>query len=149
MTAPGIPVQTWQPWDDARSDGIQVDVSYQREEIGFFVANDGVVPILKQVARAAVLAIEDHGIAREHPPHDMRQPLRARAKHQMDMVGKQTPGETRRPSRRDQTRQAPNEVGSIVVAPKNLSLFDASHHDVVQHSWGVETRAARHGKPIA
>ena len=62
------------------------------------------------------------------------------------MVGEERPREYNEPGPVDDLRQAGNEVGAIRVVTKEQAPFDTPHHDVVQGSRGIETRATRHGR---
>jgi hypothetical protein len=53
-----------------------MDIAYQFGKIGVFLANDGFVPILKQMAMALMLELLAHGIACKDSPHEIGDTLR-------------------------------------------------------------------------
>jgi hypothetical protein len=47
-----------------------MNISYQFLKIGFFLAQDGLEPVLKQMAGSAIATVEGDGLSRQQTPHD-------------------------------------------------------------------------------
>lgn len=48
-----------------------MDVAHQLQQVLIFLAQDGLVTVLKQVPAAPVPQVETDGVARQKPPHDI------------------------------------------------------------------------------
>ena len=68
-----------------------MDVAYQFEQIGIPLAQDGFIPVLKQMPMAAVKGL---GIARQQTTHGCGDGHGAGFEQQVKMVGHQRPGVT-------------------------------------------------------
>jgi hypothetical protein len=66
VSAPSILIQSRQPLDNPRPQGIQVNVADQLQKVGFPLAEDRLEAVLKQLAAALVPPVELHGIAGKH-----------------------------------------------------------------------------------
>ena len=70
MAAVGIFVQLSDPGHNTGANRIEVDIADQLLQVGVFLADDGFVSILKQMAATFVTAIKAYRIARQEPSHD-------------------------------------------------------------------------------
>jgi len=52
------------------SEGIEVEVADELEQVGFLLTQDGLVPVLKEIAVAPVAPVEIGRISGEESPHD-------------------------------------------------------------------------------
>jgi hypothetical protein len=50
--------------------GIQMDIAHQLQQVRVFLAENGLVAVLKQMPAAPVPQVEAHGVTRQKPPHD-------------------------------------------------------------------------------
>jgi len=71
-----------------------VDVPDQFQEIGIFFADDGLVSVLEEMARAFMSFVEGNGIAGHEPSHNFAEWCEARAQKEVKMVRDQAPGIT-------------------------------------------------------
>jgi hypothetical protein len=62
MPGPGVSVEHLQCAEYLGSKGIEVDVPYQFQQVGFLFHQDGFVPILEEVASPLVAPIETPGV---------------------------------------------------------------------------------------
>jgi hypothetical protein len=72
VSGSGVTIQLVERADEFSPKRIQVDVADQLAEVCIFFAHDALVPVLEQMAVAAVAAIIVLGVAREKPPHQWR-----------------------------------------------------------------------------
>lgn len=70
VTAPGILVQLIERFDDMCAYRVEMDIPDQGEQVVFFVAKDGLVAVLEQVASSLVAAVEILGIPGQELAHD-------------------------------------------------------------------------------
>jgi hypothetical protein len=123
-----------------------MDIPHQRQQVEVLLAHKGVIPVLKEMSRAAVSAIERARVPGQQPPHQVRQAVGSRAQHEMKMIGQEAPRQTRGLGVRKQAGQATDKITAVVVAPENVALLNTPHHHMVHHSRSIETRPAWHGR---
>jgi hypothetical protein len=70
MAAPGVSVQLFYSLDHPGSHRIEMDIPDQNQEITILIAEDGFVPVFKQVAGSPVAAIVVLGIPGQLFSHD-------------------------------------------------------------------------------
>ena len=63
MAGPGIFVELLEILYQAGSQWIQMDVTNELQEVGVFLAHNGFVPVLEEVACAFVSFVEGHGVS--------------------------------------------------------------------------------------
>jgi hypothetical protein len=66
-----------------------VDVAHQLQQVRVFLAQYGLVPILKQVPASPVPQVEADGIARQKPPHDIGNRNKPVAEQKLKVIGHQ------------------------------------------------------------
>jgi len=66
-----------------------VDVAHQLQQVRVFLAQNGLVPILKQVPASPVPQVEADGIARQKPPHDIGNRNKPVAEQKLKVIGHQ------------------------------------------------------------
>ncbi len=80
--------------DQLGTQGVQVDIAHQFQQVAVFLAKDGLVSILKDMIMAAMAAIELTGLPREDPAHARTNWCGAGAQQKMGVVGHQGPCKT-------------------------------------------------------
>jgi hypothetical protein len=57
-------------FDETGAKGVEMNVTHQLEQIGFFLADDGFITVLKEVPGAAVAAVEGDRITGQQSAHE-------------------------------------------------------------------------------
>lgn len=70
MAAPRIAVEFFHVPNNARPQGVEMDVADEFEQIYLFFANDGLITVLKEVPGASMAKVEGDGVAGKQPPHE-------------------------------------------------------------------------------
>jgi hypothetical protein len=65
-----------------------MDISNQFQQIGIFLTEDGLVPVLEKLPVPPVPTIKGDGITGEKPPHHISDWMISGSKEKMDMIGK-------------------------------------------------------------
>ena len=92
MTCPRVAREGTQVVDNPRAKGIQVEIAHQLQEVDVFVDHDGFVPILEEVARPLMAAIELSGVPGQERAHAALQGASLGAHQKVGMVGQECPG---------------------------------------------------------
>ena len=122
-----------------------MEVADELEEVQLLLDDDGLVPVLKQVAGSLVPTIEGPGVPGEEGAHAPGQGAGARPDQEMEMVGQEGPCVDSWPPGLDQARQPAHEIIPIPVVPENRLPIETPGHHMVEDARGIETRAAWHG----
>jgi len=93
--------------------------------------------------------IEDHGIACQQAPHESGKLGRLGTKEQVEVVGEKRPGKAFGAGRDQQRGQAFNKQRFVVVIKKNIALFDATHHHMLEKAGDINTGCSWHGGEIS
>jgi hypothetical protein len=70
VPTPGIMVKRSHVFDETGAKGVEMNVTHQLEQIGFFLADDGFITVLKEVPGAAVAAVERDRVAGQQSAHE-------------------------------------------------------------------------------
>jgi hypothetical protein len=73
MATPRVSVQRTEVLPQSGPQGIEVEITHQLEQVRFFLAQDGLVAILKEIPVAAVAAVERPRVSGQDAAHDRRQ----------------------------------------------------------------------------
>jgi len=73
MTRPRTGAQGFDVVDQRRSDGVEVDVTNQLQEVGLLFDHDGLEAVLEEVAGAVVTSVGAERIAGKEPAHQSLQ----------------------------------------------------------------------------
>jgi len=114
-----------------------MDVTNQLQEVGVFLANNGFVSVLKEVAGAFVAFIESDGISGHEFPHDLAEGGRAGAQEQVKMIRDQGPRVTLGLGLFQNDGQAVEKGLAVFVVKEELAAFDATGHDVLKEAGGI------------
>ena len=114
-----------------------MDVAHQLQQVRVFLAQNGLVPILKQVPASPVPQVEADRVARQKPPHDIGNGNRPGAEQKMKVIGHQGPCKTAGLTVAQNTANPIQKIIAVAVVPENLPALDSSDDDVMQHSRGI------------
>lgn len=73
MAAPKISVKLNNRWDESCAQRVEVDVAHQFKEIFLFVTDDRLVPVLEEMAGAAMPEVEGHCVTGQQSSHELCQ----------------------------------------------------------------------------
>ena len=124
--------------DDFGAQRIEMNIGDELFEVGVFLADDGFIAILKQLAVALLAMVELARVAAEQPPHQRGQPARTRAQQKMGVVVQKCPCVAGRPGLRQQISQPLDKVFAVVIVPKDLASLDAPDDHMMQNSRRIE-----------
>lgn len=144
MPTPRISVQLGQISYELRPQRVEMDVAHELPEIRVLIADDGLVAILEHMPIRTVRAIVAHGIAREQPPHERRQPLGAAPHEEMGMIWQQGPRVDGRAGRAGNLSQPLHEVLPILTVRDDPTLLSPADDCMVQHPGSVQPRLPGH-----
>ena len=123
MPAPRIPRKGTEICHHLRPDGVEVEVADEFQEVGFLLHHDGFVPVLEEMTRPVVAAVEGPRVPREETAHAPGEGAMPRPEQEVRVVREQGPGvDGERPTLR-QRRDARDEcqrspVESHLGSPK-------------------------------
>jgi hypothetical protein len=92
VTCPGIVGKSGQVQYQAYAEGVEMNISDEFQEIRVLLNQNGLVPILEEMAYSAVPAVEIDRVSCEEATHGGRERPPPCAHQEMDMVGKKRPG---------------------------------------------------------
>jgi hypothetical protein len=134
-----------------------VEVSHKLQEVRFLLHQDGLVPVLDEMAHPAMAPVECPGIPCEERSHGGHQAwldglpwpgMRATDK-EVEVVRQQYPREDLESRTFHHPCKPSEEFGTIpVVAEEHLPVQSADH-DVMQHSRRIQARSSWHVKDLS
>ena len=148
MTRPGIEVETINSFYKVGSQGVQVDIANEFEEVRIFLAHDRLVTVLEEMAPSVVPQVEGDGIAGQESSHEGGQAGRTAAQEEMKVIGNECPGIDARSRFFSDLPKPVKEVLAIPGVSEDGGTIDTSYHDVMQGSFNVESWPSRHGTPF-
>ncbi|BBO68849.1 hypothetical protein DSCA_27790 [Desulfosarcina alkanivorans] len=125
-----------------------MNVSHQFQQVGIFLAQNGFVTILKQMAAAPVAPIVCRGMTGQQSAHDGRHGRITGTKQQMEMVRDQRPGKTACLRLRDNGFQAFKELVTIMIVIEDITATDSASNYMVQSARSIDSGLAWHGLVI-
>jgi hypothetical protein len=108
-----------------------MNIAKQFLEIDFFLTQNRLVAVLKEMAVAPVSSVETDGIPGQQTSHYRGNWRKACFEKQMTMIGKQRPSITTGTALIYDCAQSFQKVDTIVVIPKNIAFFDSSGNHMV------------------
>ena len=94
MAAPLVFVQRLHIRHNVCAQGIEMNISDQFEQVGFLLADNGLVPVLENMPGAAMPSIESNGISGEQTAHELFELDASGAEQQVEMIWNERPGKT-------------------------------------------------------
>lgn len=126
-----------------------MNVTDQLEEIGIFLAQDRLVPILEEMPMSPVTAVVGDSVAREKPPHHSGDGGPARPKQEMNVIREQHPTIAGSTGLRKNASHPIDKLISILVILEDFSALDPSYNDVMQSTGSVNAGLAGHAVKLA
>jgi len=144
VTAVPEPFQIFRCGNNAGAEGIEMDIPHEFQEIGFLLAEDGLVAVLEEMTRSPVAPVVRDGVSREKAPHHLRERRLSGFEEKMEVV--RDKGESVTPGLRlieDDAKTVQEEVTVVVVTEDDPPL-DSSRYDVMQGVSGIYAGFTRH-----
>ena len=116
---------------NARAKRIQMDVSYQLEEVSLGIAGDRRVAILEERPSLPVAVIEGSGKAGEKRLHRTLDRDLAPSDEEMEVVGHQRPGVNHHSAVVAELREASQQIFAIPIVEKDRSPMASPRHHVL------------------
>ena len=91
VTGPRVVSKGIDGLDEARPQRVEMDVANQGEQVGFVLDENGLEAVLKQVADAAISAVEGDGVTGQQAPQQRGQRHGAGTQEQVEVIGKERP----------------------------------------------------------
>lgn len=131
VPAPGVAAEFLDGLNDPCADGIEMDVADQGQEVVVFVAENGFVAVLEQVAGSFVPAVVVLGVPGEEFPHDAGHAVFAALKEDVDVIPHEDPCvDSALPFTHGLTKPL-KETASVLVVSEYVCFIDTPDHDVV------------------
>ena len=87
MATVGVIIKLFEILNYFSAQGVEVNVAYQFQQIGVFLAQDGFIAILKQVAVAAVTAVVGYRITGQQATHHRGKRSFSGSQKEVRMIG--------------------------------------------------------------
>jgi hypothetical protein len=121
-----------------------MNVTHQLPKINVFIADDGMIPVLKQMPVSEMTKVVSYGIPGEEPSHEFRKTRWAASQEQMGVIGQQGPCVDMGFGLFGKIAQAFNETLPVPVIGYNLLFFNPSDDDMVEGSGSIESGLPGH-----
>ena len=108
-----------------------MDVAHQLQQVRVFLAQNGLVPILKQVPASPVPQVEADGITRQKPPHDIGNGNKPGAEEKMKVIGHHSPCKTAGLTVAQNAAKPIQKIIAVALVSENLPALDSSDDDVM------------------
>jgi len=144
MTAPGITIQLRYRLDDSSPDWIEMDIADKRQKVVVFIAQDGFVSVLKQVAGATMAPVEILRVPGEDFPHDTGNAGLSTLEKKMHMIGHKDPSVYCAVPFPNIQSKAFKKQTPILIVNEDIRLVYAPNHYMVQCARGIESGLSWH-----
>jgi len=119
-----------------------VDAADKLPEVYVFVADDGLVAVLEELARSPVPPVEADDIARGKPPHEVGYTGGAAPHEEVGVVRHEGPGVAGRPGLGQKEGEPVDEVPPVPCIPEYVPSLYAADHDMMEGTCCIETGLA-------
>src|SRR4030042_2973198 len=126
MPAIWVSIQFLKPGNNAGTDRVQVNIPDEFLQIGIFLAYNGFVTILEQMAVALVAAIKTDGVTSKEPSHHRGKRCQTCSEKKMGMIRDEHPCVTGRLGLRQEFRQPLENILPIPIIYEYLSPLDST-----------------------
>ena len=109
-----------------------MNIPNQFEEVRIFIADEGLVPVLKKVTRAVVAPIERHCITGEKPAHEPGERSAGRPKQEVEVIRHQRPRKAFHVHLFQKRLKTLKEIVAIVIVEEDVPAFDTANDDVLK-----------------
>ena len=96
-----------------------MDISHKGQKVGLLFAEDGSIPVLKEMARTVVTVIVVLGVPGKEFSHEGGNPLSAASDQEMDVILHEYPGVDRRSGLNDVLAHPVNKAIPILVVSED------------------------------
>jgi len=121
-----------------------MDVADKLHEIGVFFTDDGLVPVLKEMAVMFVSSVIGYGIPGKESSHEIRKGSSSGPEKQMRMIGHKRPGIAQGGGFGNEGFKALKKAFLIGIALEDPSSFDPADHHMMKDAGGIESGGSRH-----
>jgi len=121
-----------------------MDVANQFQKVWIFLAQYGLIPVLKQAPMAFIPVVETDCVAGQKPSHNRGDGNATGSQKKMEMVGNQRPCVTKRFALTDYSGQAIDKIITINIIDKYFSAFNPPADDMVQGSGRIDSGFSWH-----
>jgi hypothetical protein len=130
----------------SRAEGIEVDVANQLRKVGIFVADDGFVTVLEEVAGAVVAEVEGDGVAGEEPAHELGEGGHPGAVK--EVVRHERPREALHRCLLEKELKPSEEIPAVLVVGEYFAALCAANDDVLEQAGNVDACGTWHMQKI-
>jgi hypothetical protein len=123
-----------------------MNVTDEFGEVGIFLAENGLIAILKKLTMPTVPSVKGNRMTRENPGHDPMNGDRAGLEQQMSVIGQERPCIAKGMAVGEYLLHSIDEAISVDVVTEDQSPLDTPDDDVVEHAFGIETGMTGHGQ---
>jgi len=123
-----------------------MDVPRQFEQIRVLLADDGLVPILKEMPVSLMPAVEIDHIAGQQLLHALGERPRPRAHQEVEVARHEGPGVHDQVSLLAQRSKPVDEVVPVGVSVKDLGALNAPADDMLQGPGGIQAGVSRRAR---
>jgi hypothetical protein len=122
-----------------------MNVADQFGEIGIFLAENGLIAILKKLTMPTVPPVKGNRMTREKPGHD---PMKGDPglEQQMSVIGEECPCIAGGMGVGEYLPHSFDEAIFVDIIAEDQSPLDTPDDDVMEHAFGIETGMTRHGQ---
>ena len=116
-----------------------MNIPRQFEQIGFFLADYGLITILVKMATSMMLFFETDSLIGKEAPHGPALWYCAGSQQEVKMVGDQRPGKAGRITATYNGPQAIQKPLAVRIVKKNLAAGDPAHNDMMQCTGSIDS----------
>lgn len=116
-----------------------MNVPNQFQQIGIFLAQNGLIAILKKMSPAVVTSVVADHITGQQSSHQFSDRRIARSKQEVGMVIEQCPGKTAGIRLFYQVTQTAKKIGAILFVFKNTLSIDPSDDNMMKSTWRIDS----------
>jgi hypothetical protein len=127
----GKPGEVFIAFHLSRTQGVQVDVTNQFQQVRLCLAEDRFIPVLEKMALPPVPQVETDGVARKQSLHYRRKGGCSCSEKKVKMIWNQCPGITGCVRLRQYLAQAVQKIISIRITQEDFSPCDSPCDDMV------------------
>ena len=124
MSGKGICVGLIHVGNNARAEWIEMDVAHQFEQVGIFLTQYGVVPVLKKMAGSVVSPVMGYRITGQKPSHQSRNRYDSGSDQQVKVVVQQCPCQAPDSRVCQKGSQAVQKIPSVIIIQEYLLAVD-------------------------
>jgi hypothetical protein len=121
-----------------------MNIAHQLPEIDILLADDGFVPVLKQMPVTVMATVEVASVTSQEATHKLREPGRTAAEEDVGMVPEDCPGIHLGLRLRGSLPESGQEFDTIRIILDDLATLHPPQDDVVKSTWGIQSSLTGH-----